>query len=162
MITTKINIKQHLAEYCYGKFSGCDKNKPVQFPDRMNIYHVVWNLLEVCPKTGPIRDGNLEIVLPSRSDEFGKDPRSYNYIGERSIPKLNRFIENIFYTELYDLLTENKLRYGIFFSETLFEFQKKYSITTINEETLWKGYYRWKQWIRRREKRGYEKKSFPI
>lgn len=164
MITTKIQIKQHLAEYCYGKFSGCDNKKPVAFPDRMNIYHVIWDLLEICPESGPITTGNLEIVLPYRDDHNkpGKKPETYNYLGERSWVQLNRYLENIFYTELYDLMLENKVRYGISYTESIFTFKNKYAITSISDETLWKGYYRWKRFIRSREKRGYEKKNFSV
>lgn len=161
MITTKINVKDHIAEYCYGKFSGCDTSTPVRFPDKLQIYHVIWDFLEKCPASGPIKKGNLEIVLPHRDDHEkpGKKPETYNYLGERSWAQINRYIENMFYTELYEMMMENKVRYGVKLIDTIFTFKRKYSVLSIQDDTLWKGYYRWKRRIRQREKRGYEKRK---
>jgi len=155
-ITTKIKIKQHLAEYCYGKFSGCDHNRPVRFPIRLDVYHMIWNLLEVCPSTGPLITGNLEIVLTRRDNqELGKDPRTYNYLGERSCRLIGAAIEDIFYMELYESMKQNKRRKGIPYSESIFMFKKMYAITSIEDDTLWKGFYRMKRSLLKTEKRSY-------
>ena len=53
MITAKIKIKDHLSEYCYGKFSGCSR-EPVRFPYRLEIYHTVWDLTTKRPTNCPI------------------------------------------------------------------------------------------------------------
>ncbi|MEA4975706.1 MAG: hypothetical protein VB046_08230 [Paludibacter sp.] len=156
-ITTKIKIKEHLAEYCYGKFSGCDKNKPVKFPFRLDVYHLIWNLLERSPTTGPVIHGNLEIVLTRRDNqELGKDPRTFNYLGERSWKHIGAAIEDLFYMELYQMMKENKIRKGIPYNESIFLFKKTYAITSIEDDTLWKGFYRMKRSIIKREKRSYK------
>jgi hypothetical protein len=156
MITTKINIKEHLKEYLIGKFCGCQES-PVKFPDKLDIYHTIWNLTEKRPVNCPPDSGNLEIILPDRRE--GKSPETFNYLGSRSHKIIERKIENLFLAELHDMLTEEKHRYGITYIETIYNFMKKYNIVSISEETIWKDYYRWKIYVRRRKKRGYEKQD---
>ena len=48
MVTTKIEIKKHLAEYVHGKYNDCMPG-PVFLPDREDLYHVVYDLLERRP-----------------------------------------------------------------------------------------------------------------
>ncbi|MDR1202413.1 MAG: hypothetical protein LBL58_12430 [Tannerellaceae bacterium] len=158
MITTKVKIKQHLAEYCYGKFSGCDISRPVTFPDKLNIYHVIWDLLEVCPRTGPVCDGNLEIVLPERT--IGKNPLTYNYLGERAIPHINKHLDIIFSTELFYFMLDQKNHFNIPYNRSIFAFMRRYGITSVQEDTLWKSFYRWKKRIVLREKRPEMEKNF--
>lgn len=161
MITTKINIKPHLSEYCYGRFSHCSPD-PVRFPDEYDIYHTVWNLMQRRPVNCPVDSGNLEIVLPCRRKTEGqvrKDPAVYNYLGQRSAKIIERQIEVMMFAELHDRLDENKHLLGIEYIDTIFEFMNQYNITSISEDALKKNYYRWREITRRRKiRRNYTKK----
>lgn len=161
MIATKINIKQHLAEYCYGKFSLCTNN-PVSFPDNYDIYHTIHNLMTKRPINCPVDSGNLEIYLPNRrkqdGESVGKDPLVYNYLGHRAEKIIERKIEVIMFAELHDTLDENKHCFGMDFIETIYEFMTKYQINAITEDALLKNYYRWREVIRRKKiRRNYKK-----
>ncbi len=163
MITTKISIRQHIAEFCYGKFSGCSSD-PVAFPDSLDIYHTVWDLLQKRPaNVSPNDTGNLEIVVPlsRKQDEFGKrkNPVTYNYLSARAAFILDRKIEIMMLAELHDLLDENKHVHCIEYSETVYQFMAKYGIVSITEDALIKNYYRWRNNLRRKKlKRNYTKK----
>jgi len=82
MVTTKINIKPHLKEYLVGRWNNFDEKTPVQFPNRLDIYHLIWDLMTKRPVNCQIDSGNLEIVLPERGGI--KDPRYYNYLSIKS------------------------------------------------------------------------------
>jgi hypothetical protein len=156
MITTKIFIKQHLKEYVTGKFCEC-RDEPVHFPDKTDIYHIIWDLTERRPVSCRPDAGNLEIILPARRE--GKSPDTFNYLGLRAHKIIERKIENMFFAELHDLLTEEKHRFGISYIDSIYNFTKKYGIVSISEDGLKKDYYRWKQLLWRRKKRGYERKN---
>lgn len=161
MITTKIQIKPHLAEYCYGKFSGCSRD-PVRFPHRLDVYHTIWDLMQKRPVNCPVDTGNLEIILPNsrKKDEFekSKDPQVYNYLGERSARIIERQIEVSMFAELHDLLDDNKHMFGIDYKETVFQFMSKYGIDSITEDALIKNFYRWRDVTRRKKlRRNYRK-----
>lgn len=161
MTTTKINIKPHLAEYCYGKFSGCSRD-PVRFPHQLEIYHSIWDLMQKRPVNCPVDTGNLEIFLPysSKKDDNKKrkDPHIYNYISERAAKIIARKIEISMFAELHELLDENKYGFGIDFKETVFLFMSRYAIDSITEDALIKNFYRWRNMVRkRRQRRKYSK-----
>ena len=149
MITSKIIIKPHLKEYAEAKFG-----TPCRFPDKTDLYHVIYDLLEK-RMTPTIDKGNFEIVLPARA--IGKRPESYNYISMRSARIIERRIENMFLAELHDLLLDHKHRYGVPYIESIHLFRSRYNLESISEDTLWKNCYRWKQLIRRKEKRKYSR-----
>jgi hypothetical protein len=161
MITSKIHIKPHLAEYCYGKFSLCTTD-PVRFPDNYDIYHTIWNLMTKRPVNCPADSGNLEIHLPNRrkqeEDRIGKDPVVYNYLGLRAAKIIERKVEVMMFSELHDKLDENKHFLGIDYIDTVYEFMKKYQVNSITEDALLKNYYRWREVVRRRKiRRNYKK-----
>ena len=75
MITTKIEVPPHLKEYLIGKFCNM-QDSPIHFPDKTDIYHIIYDLLERRPiNIPPIDQGNLEIYLPERST--GKNPKLF-------------------------------------------------------------------------------------
>ncbi len=159
MITTRIEIKPHLAEYAYGKFSMC-QHEPVRFPSSLDIYHTIWDLLQKRPDNAGVDTGNLEIVLPvsKKTEERdgvykGKDPVSYNYLGERAAKIIQRKLEVMMFAELHDLLDENKHKFGIEYIETVYGFLNKYMINSISEDALIKNYYRWREVLRRKKLR---------
>lgn len=159
MVTTKINIKSHLAEYLNGKFpykNETSDEESVRFPDKVDLYHTIWNLLEKRPVNCPVDKGNCSIALPSRRE--GKDPRYYNYLGERSVKIIERKAETFFFAELHDLLDENKHRHGITYLDTVHEFMRMYNIESITPDALLKDYYRWREVVRKKKYRRRYKK----
>ena len=156
MITTKITIKPHLAEYIYGKFGRTEQGS-VRFPDRLDIYHTIWDLTERRPAQCPPDVGNLEIILPERS--IGKSPVTYNYLSCKSQKIIERRIENIFLAELHDYVVEEKNRFRRSYIESIFIFMRKYALESISEDGLKKNCYRWLNTIRNRKKRSYDRKK---
>lgn len=139
MITTKINIKPHLAEYIQGRFTSC-KNEPVAFSPGSDLYITLWDLMAKRPANAPFFDtGNLEIILPSRS--VGKRPEYYNYLSARSQTIIEKKIEEIMYEELHHRLRTNK-RQGITYIETIHWFMCEYGINSISEDAYKKEFYR--------------------
>lgn len=153
MITTKIEVPQHLKEYLIGKF--CDlQDSPIHFPDKTDIYHIIYDLLERRPANIYVDAGNLEIVLPERS--IGKDPKIYNYLGIRSQMILARKIDRMMWAEVHDYLDEQKHTYSITYIDGIHNFMTMYGIDSITEDAFKKNYYRWRANLRRKEKkRGY-------
>jgi len=156
MITTKISIKTHLQEFVIGKYNNHECTA-ITFPDNLDLYYLIFDLTQKRPVNCPVDHGNLEIVLPNR--RIGKSPEIYNYLSERSQYLIQRKIENMFFAELHDELDGEKHRKGIPYIETVWKFICKYGIMSITEDALLKDYYRWRQEVRRREKRGYTKQK---
>ena len=154
MITTKIEVPPHLKEYLIGKFCNM-QDSPIHFPDKTDIYHIIYDLLERRPiNIPPIDQGNLEIYLPERST--GKNPKTYNYLGKRSQVILVRKIDRMLWAEVHDFLDEQKHSYGITYINGIHNFMTMYGIDSITEDAFKKNYYRWRADIRRKEKkRGY-------
>lgn len=150
MITTRIDIKEHLAEYVRGKYNHCDPG-PVFLPDREDLYHTLFDLLEKRPISSQLDRGNLELGLPDR--RIGKSPETYNYLGARSCRIISQKIEAQFWAEIHDLIDENKHMYGIQYIETVAYFMRKYGIQSISEDALLKNYYRWRDKVRKKSKR---------
>ncbi len=150
MITTRISIKAHLEEYLTGRYANCRKN-PIQFPDGDDLYHLIFDLMSKRPiNCGDDKTG-LEIYLPERS--VGKDPQYYNYLGYRAQRIIERKVETLFWAELHDLIDHNKHRHGIEYTESVFTFMNRYGIESISEDALLKNYYRWRDKVRKRDKR---------
>jgi len=162
MITTKIQIEQHLAEYCIGKFS-TDFKPPVRFPDWSELYVKIHDLTQKRPTNVPVDSGNLEIVIPNRRAdsemEIRKNPEVYNYLSERSVKNIEKQIRAVMRMELHEYMSEQKHRFGIDFIDSVHEFKCKYGIVSISDDALLKDCYRWKESVRQRKKRNYIKKT---
>lgn len=150
MVTTRIEVKEHLAEYIQGKYNDCTHG-PVSFPDKCDFYHVIYDLLEKRPVRSLPDKGNLELVIPDR--RIGKSPETYNYLGIRSCRILSQKIEISFWAELHTLMDENKHIYGIQYIESVAYFMRKYGIQSISEDALLKNYYRWRDNVRKKSRR---------
>ncbi|OJU34447.1 MAG: hypothetical protein BGN96_13900 [Bacteroidales bacterium 45-6] len=158
MVTIRLHIKNHLAEYLNGKYYHRDKGC-VCIPDHLDLYHKIWDLLlkrpDNCP---PERFGNIILGLPDR--RIGKDPATYNYLGERSIRLIERSIEILFFRELHEQLDFNKRELNIQYQDTVFLFKAKYGIESLTDDALIKDFYRYRELIRQRKvRRKYEKTS---
>ena len=157
MVRVKIDVKPHVAEYIRGKYYdpevGC-----VRFPPGLDIYILLYDLLQKRPANSPIDTGNLELALPDRREANhagGKDPQTYNYLSDRSQKRLGKKMELMMWAEIHDFMDENKHAGGITFKDSANEFICKYMIESISEDALLKDYQRWRNEKRRRYKRNY-------
>ncbi|NDV45818.1 hypothetical protein D0T49_01975 [Paludibacter sp. 221] len=162
MVTTKIQITPHLAEYCIGKW-GTAPNEPVCFPDSTELYFLIHDLTQKRPRGCHTDCGNLSIVIPNRSksnDELiRKNPDTYNYLSDRSVKKIQDRIECMMLRELHELLDHNKHRKGICFIDTVYHFKCKYCIESITDEAFIKDHQRWRRKNNNLEKREYIRKT---
>lgn len=157
MIKIRINIKAHLAEYLIGKYFNEDQ-QCVCLPDKLDLYHTIWNLLEKVPvNCQPLLEGNLCLALPSR--RLGKDPETYNYLGERSIHIVSKRIEALFLGDLRSRLDAGKHLHTLQYQDVVHEFKCQYMIDSITDDALLKDFYRWRNNIRKKEKRKYQKRA---
>lgn len=155
MMTIKITVEQYVAEYIQGKFYDSESGA-VRFPSAMDIYILIYDLLQKRPVDHPRDTGNLEFTLPERRE--GKDPLTYNYLSGRAQKILGDKMRLMMWAELHDLMDENKHINGIQFKESVFMFLRKYNIESITEDALLKNYQRWRDKQRRKKKRGYTRK----
>ncbi|WP_302613809.1 hypothetical protein [uncultured Bacteroides sp.] len=155
MMTVKTEVEPHVAEYIRGKFFDHEA-KAVRFPPALDIYILIYDLLQKRPVACPVDTGNLEFVLPER--RMGKDPITFNYLSGRAQKILADKMRLMMWAELHDLMDENKHINGIQFKESVFMFMRKYAIESITEDALLKNYQRWRDKQRRKKKRGYTRK----
>jgi len=141
MVTTRIHIKPHLKEYLSGKYQSPDKY--IHFPDRLEIYHTIFNLTEKRPVNCPIDAGNVEIALPYPVSY--KQPKTYNYLSAQSQKKIEKIIEIMFWSDFRQYIEFGRNKTGSSFSNLVYEFRKKYGINSISEDALIKHYYRWRK-----------------
>lgn len=152
MVTTRIRIKQHLAEYMVGKYGNHDWDSPLRFPDKTDLYHTIYDLLERRPKNvSGVDTGNLYFCLPERFP--GKNTGSFNYLGIRSIDIIERKIEVKFWAEIHDMLDEEKTFNGKQYKKTVIDFMEMYRVEAISEDAILKNYQRWRDKIRPRDKK---------
>ncbi len=156
-MTTKIQINQHLAEYCLAKWG--DEQDIVKFPDSTELYVKIHDLMQKRPEYCPVDQGNLEFCIPNRrkTDDQAtrKNPEIYNYLSPRSVKIIERRIETIMWAELHEYLDYQKHKNGVEYIETIHEFRCKYCIESISEDAMLKNYYRWREKVRKRNKRQY-------
>ncbi len=155
MITVKIEVEPHVAEYIRGKYFSGDAGA-VKFPASLDIYVLIYDLLQKRPTSAPVDSGNLEFALPDRRE--GKDPATYNYLSARSQKMLGDRMRVMMWAELHDFMDENKHVHGIQFKESVYLFMRRYSIDSVTEDALLKNYQRWRDKQRRRKKRGYTRR----
>lgn len=156
MIKVKIGVEPAVAEYIRGKFYN-EEAGAVKFPSSLDIYVLIYDLLQRRPVSHPVDTGNLEFVLPDR--RAGKNPESYNYLSERSQKLLNDKMKLMMWAELHDMMDENKHLRGIEFKETIYTFMLRYGIESISEDALFKNYQRWRYKTRRKAKRAYNRRK---
>lgn len=155
MVKVKISVEPHVAEYIRGKFFDFEVGT-VRFPSGLDIYILIYDLLQKRPADRPVDTGNLEFMLPERRE--GKDPVSYNWLSDRSQKMLADKMRLMMWAELHEVMDENKHIHGIQFKESVFIFMNRYGIESISEDAMLKNYQRWRDKQRRKKKRGYSRK----
>lgn len=162
MITTKIKVRDHIAEFAIGKF-GANFSNPVKIPSTYPLYHLIWELLAIRPLDRQIDSGNLELIIPNRrseEDDIRKNPERFNFLSNRSAKIIDYKLETMMFAELHDVLDENKHRKGIDYQVSVHMFICRYSIISITDDALLKNYYRWRRKIKRLStKRNYTTKK---
>lgn len=161
MITTSIDIDAATAEYIRGRYFDHESGA-VRFPPSSDIYITLYDLLSKRPATNPVDRGNLTIALPDRrlaNQSGGKDPKTYNYLSPRAAAILAARFRLLMWAELHEFMDEQKHRHGIKYKESAFTFLARYGIESITEDALLKNYQRWRDKMRRRQKRGYVRKK---
>lgn len=160
MIAVKINVPPVLAEYARGRYG--DDEGVVKFPAKADIYHTLYDLMQRRPDgAGPDR-GNLTIALPDRREgnmAAGKNPETYNWLSERSAHVIATRLKVMMWADLHDFMDENKHLRGVQFKESVYLFLTRYGIESISDDALLKNYQRWRQNMRRRNKRQYKKNT---
>ena len=155
MITVKMEAEAYVAEYISVKYYDPEV-RAVRFPSGSDIYHLIYDLLTKRPADHPVDKGNLEICLPARRS--GKDPEVYNYLSHRAQGILSNRMRSMFWAELHEVMDEGKHIEGRQFRDIVYIFMARYGIESISEDGLLKNYQRWRDKIRRRKKRGYNRK----
>lgn len=164
MITTKINIKPHLAEY-FDKRYGVENETYIRIPDSLDLYHDMWDYMSK-PPADYMPFGNLEIALPHK--DHGKQPEFYNHISQRAQRAMEVKMEAMFKRDFHTFV-DNYLKSDCFgddkvpayISNAVYAFVAKYELTQITEDALIKDEYRHRKRIAgsERRKRNYLKKS---
>jgi len=152
MIQTSIQITPYLAEYIRGKLN-CFGDEPLQIPDSLDLYHVVWTLMAKRQKNqSPIDTGNLTLALPDR--RIGKDPTVYNYLSAHAAKIIDAEIRRMFNHELHSLMKDNET-FGHEQSnlDVAYRMLCEYGITSIGADALLKNYYRYRENLRKRARR---------
>lgn len=154
-IVAKIEIPSYLKEYCVGKYNDF-VDGPIRFPDSTDLYHVIYDLLAKRPQSYQVDSGNFEIILPNRG--IGKNPGTYNYLSKTAQKLICRKLEVMMFAEAHDFLDTNKHQEGIDYLHSVHTFMRKYDINAITEDAFIKNYYRWRDRIRKKnKKRNYRK-----
>lgn len=137
-------IKPHLAEYINFKFFDSEK-ECVIIPDKLDLYHTIWDLMEKRPDNCFRDEGNVLVGLPDR--RIGKDPAYYNYLGIRSVEIIQKRIETMLHAEFRAFMDENKQRKGITYKDSSYEFIFKYNILSLSPDAIYKDFYRWRKTV---------------
>lgn len=147
MTTVRIQVKEHLAAYMYARYETQQTPAGIalKLPSREVLYHVIHQLTVPYPANRPRREqGNLHLCLPD--PHYGKNPDTYNYLGEESTTLLERKIDEQMKTELYDYLLTQYFRHHREFKMSLETFVDTHGMTDfVNERSLMRGFQRWRK-----------------
>lgn len=94
--------------------------------------------------------GNITFSLPCPS--VGKDPRTYNYLGEEAVKILEQEINYEMRMDYYRFLRRNKFKNGMMFTRATELYLEEHGMTElIPEETLLKSYFLWVKKVERKQ-----------
>lgn len=144
MVTTTMTVKPHLAAYMYVRFGQCVTSGAIQLPSSTTLYAIIGHLTVKRPKNVSWREiGNLTFVLPD--PRYGKNPETYNYLGEESRAIIEREIDTMMKMDLYSFLLNEKFQKGVMYKKSLLVFMNRYRIDDANESALLKAFQRWRK-----------------
>lgn len=157
-----IKIEPYLAEYAIGKYGTEQKYGTVNIPYNSDLYHCIWeNMSRQRANQSDVVDGNLCILLPCRKPGDGvawKDPVYYNYLSASAAKEIENQIRRMFNFELHRVLLENeefgRQRRNL---DIIYDFIRVYQLKSISSDALLKNYYRFRNRLRPKKIRKYQK-----
>lgn len=153
METITIEMKPELVRYLYVLYAqsvkpfpieGCRLPRPIQLPYRTSLYHVLGEMTVRQPAHIRPQKGNITFALPAGRQS--KNPKVFNYLGERSIHKLEQLVRNQMKLELFEEMIDRKLKTNTTYTHTLREFTARYGIEdNVSEESLMRLFQMWRR-----------------
>ena len=169
MVTVTITIKPYLARYMYVRYAQSLEPKsenrsspaspatsskliPIHLSHITPIYHFLYQLSVPHPLKASWKEtGNITFVLPNPA--YGKNPETYNYIGNDSTLIIEKEIETEMKAELYSFLLDNKFNKGMMFKKSMMLFVEHYEmVELVQEESLMKAFQRWRKLVKEERK----------
>ena len=162
-----IRIEPYLAEYIIGKYGIDLRSSAVKIPYTTDLYHCVWELMsrQRSNQSEP-EDGNLHLQLPFRKGKAGdsgmpwKDHAYYNYLSPASAKEIENQIRRMFNFELHRVLLENeefgRKKRNL---DVIYDFIRAHQLKSISSDALLKNYYRFRNRLRPKKIRRYQKTS---
>lgn len=142
MVTTYIEIKDHLVEYMHHKYLVKDSDY-IDIPHSDDLYYVLNNLRTRRPVNSTENSGNLKFSVPA--PRSGRDPEIYNYYSSAAIASIQSRINRMFKAEFHDFMDHRVDECGDSIIEAALLFMSKYKIASIELDSLSKDYYRWRK-----------------
>lgn len=151
-----IRVEPYLAQYARLKFDTNPKTGGIVIPSGFDLYHCIWNNMQLRPIRRTIYggiyredppEGNLLIHLPNRRGNHGevnKDPRSWNYISHKSSRVINRELKRLFDWEFHHYVDFGlQMNTQTTKKELVQRFVQKYRLGIDTEDLLLKNYQRY-------------------
>lgn len=159
-----IRIEPYLAEYISAKYEIDSITGGVKIPHSTDLYYCIWDKMSQQRINQPdIVNSNLRIHLPFRRSILGlpyKDPAYYNYISTAGAKEIEGQIRRMFNFELHRVLLENeefgRARKNL---DVIYDFINDYNLKSISSDALLKNYYRFRNRLRPKKLRQYNKSS---
>ena len=131
-------------------YAHCTIEGAIRFTKNQNLYSCLLQLTTPRPKGVSWRDqGNITFSLPCPS--VGKDPRTYNYLGEEAVKILEQEINYEMRMDYYRFLRRNKFKNGMMFTRATELYLEEHGMMElIPEETLLKSYFLWVKKVERK------------
>lgn len=158
-----IRIEQYLAEYISAKYGKDATTGGIKIPCCTDLYFCVWEHMSKQRTNQPnVIDGNLRIHLPLRKAGSvcspWKDPVYYNYLSVAAAKEIETQIRRMFNFELHRVLLENeefgRQRRNL---DVIYDFIHTYQLKSISSDALLKNYYRFRNRLRPKKVRKYQK-----
>lgn len=158
-----IQIEQYLAEYISAKYRKDTTTGGVKIPSSTDLYFCVWeNMTKQRSNQPDVVNGNLRINLPQRKAGTiaspWKDPAYYNYLSPAAAKEIEAQIRRMFNFELHRVLLENeefgRQKRNL---DVIYDFIRSYQLKSISSDALLKNYYRFRNRLRPKKVRKYQK-----
>ena len=152
----RVLVPEYLARWSVRKFEVDSVSGGIRIPPRLELYRLVWQLMEKrpvtlswCGKVVPVDDvaGNLVIQLPCRRGVGGvrKNPLHWNYLSERSGRIIGRELKRLFDLDFHSYM--DTMPAGVTRKECVRQFCRQYGLGIDAEDTLVKNLQRRRQHV---------------